>query len=533
LEFLIFASIILVNIGLAVVVWFYAAKSISRYFFSSFIVMQVLWLVANYILFGFGRDNFLFLTRLTIFFATFHAFFFFLFIYTFLETKDVLKRKIFFFLLPAFAIAAGLTLSPYVFTHVIINEAGEYVPQKGPAIGVFGGFVMACILLAFYSLWKKYKNSTGEEKLQCKFIGIGVVLTFILIISFSFLSVVLFDNINSVRFGHLYTLPFILATSYVMIRHRLFNLKLILAEGGVIFFVLINLFQLLSAREFDQITASIAVLIGSVLAGIFIIRGVQREVEQRQKIEQIAKDLAEANEHLRELDREKSEFVSIASHQLRTPLTAISGYASMLLEGSYGKFSKKVEEAINRIYQSSGRLVLIIEDFLDISKIEQGRMTYQFATVDMKGLLKGLVEEMEPRALEKNMTIILKIDDHGSFNATADFGKIRQVMSNLIDNAIKYGTVGNIDVALSRDTTKGKIYVSVQDTGIGISPQSMAKLFQKFSRAEGVKKIYTEGSGLGLYVAQEMIKAHHGRIWVESEGEGKGSTFHIELLAED
>lgn len=243
--------------------------------------------------------------------------------------------------------------------------------------------------------------------------------------------------------------------------------------------------------------------------------------------------LETANEHLRELDREKSEFVSIASHQLRTPLTAISGYASMLLEGSYGKLSKKTEEAVSRIYQSSGRLVLIIEDFLNITKIEQGKMNYQFMTVDMKKLLRELVEEMEPLAHEKKLELTLKIDDEGSFNATADFGKIRQVMSNLIDNGIKYSSSGNITVLLSRSLARGKIYVSVHDTGIGISQKTMEKLFQKFSRAEGVKKIYTEGSGLGLYVAQEMIKAHHGRIWAESEGEGKGSTFHVELMAED
>ncbi len=251
------------------------------------------------------------------------------------------------------------------------------------------------------------------------------------------------------------------------------------------------------------------------------------------KVEERTRELTEANEHLRELDREKSEFVSIASHQLRTPLTAIGGYASMLLEGSYGKLSKKTEEVVGKIYQSSGRLVLIIEDFLDITKIEQGRMTYQFTTVDVKGLLESIIEEMAPRAREKNMELVFTFNGEEPFNATADFGKLHQVLSNLIDNAIKYSGVGKTFITLLKDSARGKIVVSVRDTGIGIPPETMKKLFQKFSRAENVKKIYTEGSGLGLYVAQEMMKAHHGRIWAESEGEGRGSTFFVELMAED
>lgn len=380
---------------------------------------------------------------------------------------------------------------------------------------------------------RKYRQVTDNKKKgEILYTTVGMMLFLLAFSSGNIIGSITEDWILA-QYG-LFGMPiFIGFLVYSIVKFRTFNIKF---AGSIA--LIIGLWTLVFSLLFLKNIAVIRGVVFATLAlvtafGTALVKSIVVDIEQRQKIEQIAKDLAEANQHLRELDREKSEFVSIASHQLRTPLTAISGYASMLLEGSYGKLSKKVEEAINRIYQSSGRLVLIIEDFLDISKIEQGRMTYQFATVDMKGLLKGLVEEMEPRALEKSMTIVLKFDDHGSFNATADFGKIRQVMSNLIDNAIKYGTAGKIDVALSRDLTKGKIYVSVQDTGIGISPQSMSKLFQKFSRAEGVKKIYTEGSGLGLYVAQEMMKAHHGRIWAESEGEGEGSTFHVELLAED
>ncbi|MFA6565414.1 MAG: HAMP domain-containing sensor histidine kinase, partial [Candidatus Paceibacterota bacterium] len=275
-------------------------------------------------------------------------------------------------------------------------------------------------------------------------------------------------------------------------------------------------------------------LILTTIVGIFLIKSVIKEVAQREKIEKIAKDLELANDHLRELDKQKSDFVSIASHQLRTPLTAITGYSSMLLEGSYGKLTKKSIVIVDRIYESSRRLVGTVEDFLNISHIEQGKMSYVFTTVEMQGILRGLIEEFTPQARTKKIEFHFVDDGYDTYNVTADTNKIRQVFSNLIDNAIKYSREDSeIHISLTKDFGTQKTRISVRDAGIGLSQETISNLFQKFSRAKDVRKIYTEGSGIGLYIAQEMIKAHHGRIWVESEGEGKGATFFVELMSEE
>ncbi len=533
-EFPIFLLAVISNIVLATVVFLYSPKkNVSRRFFLFFVSVQVVWAAGNYTSFFVQPENYLFWVRMTLFLATFHAFSFFLFIYSFTEQKNILKEKSFIPAILAFIGIAALTLSPYVFTHLEINTVGQLLPKPGSAIGLFGLFVGSCAMSGFYVLLRKLRRTMGNEQKQMKYVFVGLCLTFIFILGLAFVSFIFFQNLSLVRFSHVYTLPFVAFTAYAMVRFDFLNIKTLLAEIGVLLLVFVLFFPLLGSNTLEEALQNLFVLLSTIILGTFVIRGVFQEVEQRQKIEKIAKDLAVANEHLRALDKEKSEFVSIASHQLRTPLTAIGGYASMLLEGSYGKLSKKAEEAVNRIAQSSARLAMIIEDFLDITKIEQGRMSYQFVTVEMKGLLRELVEEMIPRAKEKKLELVLDSGDRGSYNATADFGKLRQVVSNLIDNAIKYSETGRIDIILSRDAEKGKIYVSVHDTGIGLSKETIGKLFQKFSRAEGVKKIYTEGSGLGLYVAQEMMKAHHGRIWAESEGEGKGSTFTIELLGED
>jgi len=268
--------------------------------------------------------------------------------------------------------------------------------------------------------------------------------------------------------------------------------------------------------------------------GIFLIRSVLKEVRAREKIEELATKLEFANLRLKQLDEAKSDFLSIASHQLRTPLTAIKGYASMILEGSYGKISETTKSAVDKIFQSSQRLVLIIGDFLDISHIEQGTMQYDFAALDVRELAKGLTDEFKATIesstdKSKALKISFEADEKENFSVNADRNKIRQVVSNLIDNSIKYTPEGFVKVSLSKVSENGNVLLKIDDSGIGISAETMPNLFKKFGRAKSLSSAYANGSGLGLYVAKEIIKAHKGKIWAESEGEGKGSKFFVEL----
>lgn len=521
---------------LGFVVFINNKKSITHKIFFIESVVTVAYIFTNYAAYKFlSTDIVLILLRLVLFISLWHAFFMFYLFYVFpseeVEMPGWLKKT----LLPLMFLVSGVVLSSFAFVsidkEIVLGKVA--LATQGPGMAFFGITVVGLVFGGIVLLLKKMLAAKGEQKKQLCFVFVGTLITYSCLIVFNYIFPAIFNNGYFVPFAPLFIAPFIAFSAYAIMRHGLLNVKVLSSEMLVFFLSIATLVQIFFSSGSPEVVFRMSIFFLVVMFGLRLIQSAQHEAEQRQKIEQIAKDLAEANERLRELDKEKSEFVSIASHQLRTPLTAISGYASMLLEGSYGKLSKKSEEAISRISQSSGRLALIIEDFLDITKIEQGRMTYVFTTVDMKSLLHGIVEELRPRAREKNMDIVLKILGEGASNATADFGKIRQVMSNLIDNAIKYSGVGNVDVTLSKDSTRGKLKISIHDTGIGISSQTMDKLFQKFSRAEGVKKIYTEGSGLGLYVAQKMVEAQHGRIWAESEGEGKGATFYVELMAED
>lgn len=233
-----------------------------------------------------------------------------------------------------------------------------------------------------------------------------------------------------------------------------------------------------------------------------------------------------ANKKLKELDRQKTEFVSIASHQLRAPLTAIKGYSSMLLEGSYGELAEKSRLPIDNIFESSNRLVAIIEDFLNITRIELGKMKYEYSDFNIKELVEKIVNELRPTVEKKGLIISFEAAE-GDYFFHADEGKIGQVIGNIIDNALKYTPSGSIKVSLS--SVDGRIKIIVSDTGVGLEAEDISKLFEKFIRVDGAGNVNYSGTGLGLYVAKQMVEAHKGKIWVESPGKNKGSTFFVEL----
>ena len=236
--------------------------------------------------------------------------------------------------------------------------------------------------------------------------------------------------------------------------------------------------------------------------------------------------LQDANIRLEGLDKLKTEFLSLASHQLRSPLTAIKGYTSMLLEGSFGEVGEKQKEAIDRVFQSSNHLTKVVEDLLNVSKIEAGGMKYEMAPFDLEKAVHELSTDLSITAQKKGLTLNFVSDNKPPYTMNGDMEKIRQVVLNIIDNAIKYTQKGGITVNLSKDIAGGFMKISITDTGMGISPEEKEKLFQKFSRGEG-GKTNTGGSGLGLYLAKQIAEAHGGHISIDSPGVGLGSTFSI------
>lgn len=246
----------------------------------------------------------------------------------------------------------------------------------------------------------------------------------------------------------------------------------------------------------------------------------------QQRIDVATKELRSSNAQLKHLDEVKDEFMSMASHQLRTPLTSIKGYLSMVIEGDAGKISPQQHKLLLEAYNSSERMVRLIADFLNVSRLQTGKFIVDKAPIDMKDVVRGEVNDLGLIAESHGMKLRLNVGKH-PMPIFADEGKIRQVVMNFIDNAIYYSHPKST-IVINLERVKDDVAMTVVDTGIGVPEEEQAKLFTKFFRAGNARKARPDGTGVGLYLARRVITAHGGTILFSSK-EGKGSTFGFRL----
>ncbi|MDZ4342261.1 MAG: GAF domain-containing sensor histidine kinase, partial [Candidatus Binatia bacterium] len=248
------------------------------------------------------------------------------------------------------------------------------------------------------------------------------------------------------------------------------------------------------------------------------------------EVKRATHELEIANQQLKDLDKAKSEFLSIASHQLYTPLTALRGYISMMMEGDFGKLSTKQEPIMDILNKSAMRLIELIKNLLDISRIESGRLQLNLESIDLSEMAKEMVQNLMPNAMTKKLKLEYHEPSHELPHVIADRERIRQVTLNFIDNSIKYTDQGSIDVSVKQEGDE--LVFEVTDTGKGIAADEITKLFTKFTRVGDASKYHTEGTGLGLYVARQIIREHHGDVEVKSPGKDRGSTFIMRVPIE-
>jgi signal transduction histidine kinase len=253
--------------------------------------------------------------------------------------------------------------------------------------------------------------------------------------------------------------------------------------------------------------------------------------EQRLLREQLARqnlEVAAANAELRRLDSLKSQFVSVAAHELRTPLSAILGYVEMLLDGDLGHLTRQQRESLEIVERSANRLMAITRNLLDLTRIEAGTILLSLRSVDLGALLRAVVEEYEPELAARDHRVNLELP-RDLPPALCDEGRAARIVGNLLSNAAKYTLPGGIiSVRLGRDEQEGFLRVSVSDEGPGISLEDQEQLFTRFYRGESARQSGEPGTGLGLSIARSLIELHGGRIWLESQP-GAGSTFIVTL----
>ena len=329
-------------------------------------------------------------------------------------------------------------------------------------------------------------------------------------------------------------LIFLFCFSYAVIEYKFLDIRVVATEIFISCVWIVLLVKIFFSNNAQDILVNISIFITVIIFGILVIKNAIKVTKQKEQIEDYAMKIEQAyevekksKEELEILDKSKNQFLMAIQHHLRTPLTAMLGYSDLIITGGYGKQSKKTIEAVNNIQISTKNLIKMVNDFLDVTQFQLGKeMVTLRPDVDVLEIIKEIVNELKFESDKKN--IYLKLEEPDSIPLIkADREKLKAAIYNIIDNAVKYTTKGGVDIKIIKNRS---LIMAIKDNGIGIAKNNIENLLGKtFERGEAAKKTFINGRGIGLYITNQIIKAHNGKIWAESDGEGKGSIFYIEL----
>ena len=443
----------------------------------------------------------------------------FLFVLLYFLVVFYLNKEKSYSILSKIIFLSGLIVSLItIFTSLVVKEM-EFVGINltiiyGEGMFPFLGIVFFFMCAPLYLLFKEYIKCQPKERIKIEYLLIGIFIFYLANIIFGMVFPIFLKVVHLYWIGD-YSVIFLLGfTAYAIVKHELFDIKVVLTSIFVsLIAILLALDALLFTEVFSiQILKGVALLI-FLIFGHMLIESVFGEVKRRKELEK--------------LSRAKTEFISMASHQLRTPLTAIKGYSSLILEGTYGKTEVKQKRVFKNIFVSTERLLKIVNDLLNISKIELGKVELEKEPVRIENLIDSVYLEMKPQAQEKGLKLIWQKPKQDLQEINIDSLKIRQAIFNIIDNAIKYTEKGSITIKIQNLTSKIQIVIS--DTGIGFTEDEKHRLFELFVRGRAGIDTFVEGTGIGLNVARKFVELHGGKIRAESQGKDKGAIFYIEL----
>ncbi|MBP6948644.1 MAG: HAMP domain-containing histidine kinase [Candidatus Pacebacteria bacterium] len=493
---------------LAGIVFFRSKSSITSRSFFFFSFITIFWGLSNYFLYKFTDQNLIVLAlRIHIFLTIWHSYSFFQLAYVFPDEKKDLPIWHRYVLLPVAFFTSALLLIPFVFTKVshLVSLSEITDPTKSDGIILGGILTFSFLISGLDVLYRKIDLSKGDQRRQLILMFTGMSLTAGLLLLFSFVLPIGFHNYDFVPFGALFIFPVIVFTAYAIYIVELFHVKNIFAGIFTFFLCVFSLVELIISDNIEQLLLRILVFILTLVLSIQLVRNTF-EIEL-------------ANE-------QKSELMTFATHEIRTPITVMRGYASILLDGDKGPITPPVVDLLQKIMISGNEVISLLSQYLNKSKIELGQLQYVFLKVDVVQLVNEVLGTFQVNAQQKNLYLTEVLPTREKIFINADQGKLKEVIINLIDNSIKYTQKGSVSVSVEKHNTK--VIIKVSDTGVGIEEDTMKILFREFSRAD-IQKVNILGTGLGLYLAKIFVTAHSGRIWAESEGKGNGAQFYIEL----
>jgi two-component system CheB/CheR fusion protein len=264
-----------------------------------------------------------------------------------------------------------------------------------------------------------------------------------------------------------------------------------------------------------------------VVGAVLVFRDVTRRREIENGLGKAHEDLKELTAELQRVARVKSEFLANMSHELRTPLNSINGFSEVLYDETFGPLNEKQKKYVNNVLTSGKHLLLLINQILDMAKVEAGKMKLTLSSLPMKSILNDISMLVADMVSKKKLQIVLEIAEDLP-NIEADELNVKEIIYNLLSNAVKFTPEGG-NIGMRAKKADSEIEVVVWDTGIGIAPENMEKIFEGFFRVDTPYSRVTEGTGLGLPLSKKLVELHGGKFSVESEGLNKGTQVRFTL----
>jgi len=312
---------------------------------------------------------------------------------------------------------------------------------------------------------------------------------------------------------------FIGVLTYASVQYGAFSLKLFGAQALVLILVLLVASEFLFVRNAKNYALVGVTLAFVILFGYLLVRSVKREIEQREKIEKLVQDLEKANE-------QQVTLIHFITHQIKGFVTKSRNIFSMALEGDFGEVNDQLKPMLQEGFNSDTKGSEMIAQILNAANIRLGKVEYRLAPLDLRTLIEDAVKLLMPAAEKKSLALNLSLGSE-PMTIAGDKDQLANVFRNLIDNSIKYTPSGSVTVSLEKKA--GNVLFAIKDTGVGITPEDMKVMFTEGGHGKDSVKVNVESTGYGLYIVKQIVEGHKGRVWVESEGQGKGSQFYVEI----
>lgn len=447
---------------------------------------------------------------------------FVLFAYYFLRPEKQ-KGNDLFYLYYAIFIIISLIIA---FTESIIKDIAYDASNKAIYFFTFGKLyhlytvimVGSCVL-AYYFIFKTYR-AVQDRLSHIQIIDVVISTGLALLVGLVFdIIMPLLGYFELMLLGPISVSFFVVLASYMIFKHHIFDIRAVATETFVFAILVIVFIQIFTAETLSSLFLRFAYFLIILIFTLFLLKSVYREINQREEIERLAGKLR--------------NFVSFTTHELRTPITKFKNGLAFILAGDAGQISKEAKSMTAKLLGVTNEMNHDIETFLNLNKLEIGKLTVNSQPFDINEILEKSVNDFKRQAKEKN--IDLSFIKHESVEpVVADKFHIAHVINNLISNAIKYTKDGGrARVYLEEDKKKGRVICTVEDSGIGIPEDVKEQLFQLYERGAKEAKLTAKGSGIGLFLAKKLVEMNKGKLWVESAGKDRGSEFSFYLLTKE